>query len=158
MVKIPRRYVPVSLTSNDAKRQLGYINKSRKSYKNGKYFVRPKVKSYKSRKSNHLQRLKSLYNVNARPSRELELKSKCKMNALSKIVSKGKGAYLSAGSRPNQTPESWGYARLASALTGGNASIVDYSILKNGCRKTSKSLKLAESLIRKNKTKKRRHS
>jgi len=37
------------------------------------------------------------------------------------IVKKGKGAYYSSGSRPNQIPHSWGYTRLASAITGGNA-------------------------------------
>jgi len=40
---------------------------------------------------------------------------------LQKIVNKGMGAYYSSGSRPNQTPASWGIARLASAITGGPA-------------------------------------
>ena len=50
------------------------------------------------------------------------------------------GAYFSSGSRPNQTPHSWGYARLASSITGNNASIVDYKILKKGCKKKVKHL------------------
>ena len=68
---------------------------------------------------------------------------------LEQIVNKGRGAYYSSGSRPNQTAESWGLARLASAVTGGNASIVDYHILKSGCKKTSKALKLANKTCKK---------
>ena len=50
------------------------------------------------------------------------------MKALKHITKKGRGAYYSSGSRPNQTAQSWARARLASALTGGNASAVDYYI------------------------------
>ena len=64
------------------------------------------------------------------------------------------GAYYSSGSRPNQTPHSWGYARLYSALAGGPAAKVDYHILKDGCSKKSKSLKLAKN-PRKNATRKK---
>jgi hypothetical protein len=32
-------------------------------YKKGKYYERPKVKTFKSRKSNHLKRAEKLYNV-----------------------------------------------------------------------------------------------
>ena len=75
-----------------------------------------------------------------------------KKSGLDTIIEKGKGAYYSSGSRPNQTPESWGYARLASALTGGNSSIIDYYILENGCKKNSIALKLARK-TKKNKEK-----
>jgi len=53
------------------------------------------------------------------------------------------GAYYSSGSRPNQTAKSWGLARLASSVTGGKSSLIDYNILLNGCKKNSKALKLA---------------
>ena len=153
--KVPVRYVPKNLTKKDKVNQMKYLNKSRKDYKKGKYFIRPKVKSFKSRRSNHLKRLKILYKVpNALPSEELAKKSKCDIDILKKIVNKGEGAYLSSGSRPNQTPASWGYARLASALTGGNAALVDFHLLEKGCKKNSKSLKLAKKLKRKNITKK----
>ena len=66
------------------------------------------------------------------------------MHELRKIVSKGMGAYYSSGSRPNQTAESWGIARLASAITGGKSAVVDYHLLEKGCNKKSKSLKLAK--------------
>ena len=45
-----------------------------------------------------------------------------------KIIDKGKGAYYSSGSRPNQTPESWGYARLASVILGGPSRKIDADI------------------------------
>lgn len=45
-----------------------------------------------------------------------------------KILSKGRGAYFSGGSRPNQTPSSWAYARLASVIMNGGARKVDKKI------------------------------
>jgi len=77
-----------------------------------------------------------------KPSPELARKTGCSMSALKKIVQKGEGAYYSSGSRPNQTPQSWAYARLASAITGGKAANVDRKILEKGCKKSSKALKM----------------
>src|SRR6056300_889333 len=155
--KVPLRYIPKKLTIKDKAKQVRYLKKSRKNYKKGNYFIRPKIKSFKNRKSNHTRRLQELYKVkNARPNKELAKKSKCSIATLKKIINKGEGAYLSSGSRPNQTPQSWGYARLASALTGGNAAIIDYHLLEKGCEKNSKSLKLAKKLKQQNITKKMR--
>ena len=44
-------------------------------------------------------------------------------------MDKGRGAYFSSGSRPNQTPESWALARLASALMFGKSARIDKDIL-----------------------------
>jgi len=55
------------------------------------------------------------------------------------------GAYYSSGSRPNQTAQSWGKARLYSAISGGPASKSDGHILREGCDKTSKALKLSKT-------------
>ena len=68
------------------------------------------------------------------------------IEALNKIVKKGEGAYYSSGSRPNQTPQSWGYARLASSVTGGKAAIVDYDILENGCNHKKPAFLLAKKM------------
>jgi hypothetical protein len=73
----------------------------------------------------------------------------CSKDALSHIIKKGEGAYYSSGSRPNQTAQSWGIARLASAVTGGKAAVIDYNILKSGCKSSSKALKLANKAIKK---------
>jgi hypothetical protein len=45
-----------------------------------------------------------------------------------KIILKGKGAYYSSGSRPNQTPFSWGYGRLASVIMNGPSRRLDKDI------------------------------
>ena len=85
------------------------------------------------------------YNIeNIVPSKELSEKTGCSLAALQKIVSKGEGAYFSSGSRPNQTAQSWGNARLASALTAGKDGAVDYNILHDGCKRGSKGYKMAE--------------
>ena len=142
------------MTRTDTKKQRHSLRKSRKLYKKGKYYQRPKVKTFKSRKSNHLSRARKLYSIkNIKPSKQLSTKTKCTEQALEKIVNKGRGAYYSSGSRPNQSAESWGLARLASSITGGNASISDYHILKEGCKPTSRALKMARKTCKlRNKT------
>ena len=147
-MSMPYRYVPKTLSRRDRIRQRKSIQKSRKLYKKGVYFSRPKLKSYKHRSSSHTRRAEEMYHVQKiKPSRELARATRCTQKSLEKIVNKGRGAYYSSGSRPNQTAESWGLARLASAITGRNAAKVDYHILKDGCRKTSKALRLAEKLV-----------
>jgi hypothetical protein len=145
-----KRYVPNSLTQKDKQKQRSMLTKSRKMYKQNKYYTRKPVASYKHKTSIHITNAKRIYGVQTvAPNRELARKTGCSVDALRKIVKKGQGAYYSSGSRPNQTPQSWGLARLASSITAGNASLVDYDILEQGCNSTSKALKLAKT--RKNK-------
>jgi hypothetical protein len=134
-MKFPQRYIPKTLKRKDKETQLRNIRKSRKFYKKGKYIGRPTLESFHSRPSSHVEKAKKMYNVDSIvPSLELARKTGCSVSSLKKIINKGRGAYYSSGSRPNQTAESWGRARLASALTGGPASKVDASILKKGCK------------------------
>jgi len=141
---VPQRYLPKTLSRRDFEKQRRNLKKSRKLYRQGIYYTRPKVSSFRSRKSNHLRRAREIYGVeNVKPSKILAKRTQCSLEALEKIVNKGRGAYFSSGSRPNQTAESWGVARLASAITGGNASMVDYSILEEGCKPTSPALRFA---------------
>mgnify|MGYP001464167251 CR=1 FL=1 len=49
-------------------------------------------------------------------------------NALEEVFKKGMSAYYKGGSRPNQTPESCGYARVYSYIMGGNTRKVDNEI------------------------------
>ena len=145
MFGIPRRYIPFTLSRKDKIKQKNMILKSRKLYRSKKYFTRKKVSSFKSKPSKHIINAKRIYNIDKiTPSRELAKKTGCSLQALNKIVNKGEGAYYSSGSRPNQTPQSWGLARLASAVTGGKASKVDFSILKEGCSHTGKAYRLAK--------------
>ena len=141
---IPRKYVPKRLSKKDKKKQLKEIKKSRKAYKNRQYHSRKKVKSFQSKKSGHILNAERIYKVkNVRPGKELAKKTGCSIGSLQKIVKKGQGAYFSSGSRPNQTAHSWGYARLASSITGGKSAAVDFKILNEGCKKTAKAYKLA---------------
>lgn len=142
--KFPKRYIPKSVKLKDKLSLKNELLKSRKKYKKGIYYTRKNVKSFKSKPSKHIQNAKSLYRVNSiEPNIELSKKTGCSVDSLNKIVNKGMGAYYSSGSRPNQTPQSWGIARLASAITGQKASSVDLDILKEGCSKNSMALKMA---------------
>jgi hypothetical protein len=152
MLTFIKRYVPNMLTESDKQKQRKMLTKSRKMYKQKKYYTRKPVASYKHKTSSHITNAKQIYDVQTVvPNRELAMKTGCSVDALRKIVKKGEGAYYSSGSRPNQTPQSWGLARLASSITAGNASLVDYDILEKGCNSNSKALKLAKT--RKNKQK-----
>jgi hypothetical protein len=146
MVRVPLRYLPSRLTRKDRAKQVRSLARSRKAYKVGKYYQRPKIASFKSKKSDHIVRAIKMYGVDRIvPNQELAKKTQCSVAALKQIVKKGEGAYYSSGSRPNQTARSWGLARLASSITGGKASAVDYSILEKGCNhKTSKAFRLAK--------------
>ncbi len=144
-MNIPEKYIPKGLSIKDRKKQKKNIERSRKLYKKGKYFQRPKVKSYKSKSSKHLAKVKKMYNVDPLVvDADLVKKTMCSEEGLNKILNKGRGAYYSSGSRPNQTAESWAVARLGSAITGGPASAYDYHVLEEHCDKKSKVLKLAK--------------
>lgn len=153
-LNVPRKYNPTYLSKKDREKQDKNLRKSRRLYKKGVYYSRPKVKTFKSRKSSHLKKAKNMYGVSEiNSTKELSKKTQCTQESLEKIINKGRGAYYSSGSRPNQSAESWGIARLASSLTGGNAAIVDYHILKSGCKSSSKARKLARKTCKKqNKT------
>jgi hypothetical protein len=143
-LKFPVRYLPKMLDNNDKKTQVKMLVKSQQLYKKGIYYTRDKVASFKNKKSNHIANARKIYKIeNISPTKELAIKTGCKLDVLKKIVSKGEGAYFSSGSRPNQTAQSWGLARLASALTSGKAAAVDYNIIRDGCDHKKKAFILA---------------
>ena len=147
---IPVKYAPSILTNQDREKQIKAIRRSRKNYRKGIYTSRPKIKSYPKKVSKHIIKARKIYGIHKiKPSKKLAKKTGCDKKGLSKIVKKGMGAYYSSGSRPSQTGHSWGYARLASAITGGKSSAVDYHILKDYCSKKSKALRLAKKFMRK---------
>ena len=147
---IPIRYLPKRLSKKDRAAQLKMLAKSRKMYKQGKYYTRKKVPSFKSKESDHVKKARKIYGVDSiAPSEELSVATGCSMDALQKIVAKGEGAYFSSGSRPNQTAHSWGYARLGSSLTAGKAAAVDFKILEAGCDHSGPAFRLAKQAKRK---------
>ena len=142
------RYVPRTLSRKDRRKQIDMLKRSRRMYKRGKFYGRTmKLRSYPHVASKHTDVARRMYGVDrVVPNAALAKVTKCSVSALRQIVRKGEGAFYSSGSRPNQTPQSWGYARLASAITGGKAAGVDYGILENGCKSTSRALRLARTV------------
>lgn len=156
-LKVPKKYIPKGLTSKNKQKQKKELQKSRNNYKKGIYKTRKKIDSFKSKKSNHVKNAFKIYKIDSmNVNKTLSEKTGCSIGALNKILNKGRGAYYSSGSRPNQTADSWGYARLASSITGGKSSAVDYNILKDGCKISSKALKLANKSKKKHKNGKRK--
>jgi hypothetical protein len=125
--------------------QRNMLKKSKALYKRQQYYTRKKVNSFHSKPSQHVKNAMQLYHLNnVLPSRKLSRATGCSVNALSRIVKKGEGAYYSSGSRPNQTAQSWGIARLASAITGGKSAAVDFHILEKGCQHNKTAYRLAK--------------
>ena len=113
MPNIPKRYIPKNLSTKDKKKQKKELLKSRKNYRSKKgtkrYYTRKKMQSFKSKTSPHILNARKMYKVDdVIPNKKLSDATGCSIKALEKIVSKGKGAYFSSGSRPNQTAHSWG--------------------------------------------------
>jgi len=154
---VPLRYVPTALSHADAQAQARMLRRSRRLYRQGQYVARKPVASFRNRTSRHVKRAQTVYGVDhvvpgpgsaEQPGLlrlpELARATGCSVKALSQIVRKGEGAYYSSGSRPNQTAQSWGIARLASALTAGKAAAVDYGILDKGCNHRKTAFQLAK--------------
>jgi len=143
-LRVPMRYLPASLTKKDRIKQKRMLMRSRKLYKKHQYYTRKQLQSYKHKTSNHIKDAQKIYKIqNITPNAQLAKATGCSIAALKQIVRKGEGAYYSSGSRPNQTAQSWGLARLASSVTGGKAAAVDYNILTNGCDHSKRAFKLA---------------
>lgn len=144
-MNVPIKYLPHILTKKDRVKQKAQLIKSRKAYKRGNYINRAPLKSFKSKKSQHILNAEKIYKINNLSiNQNLSKKTGCSIKSLKKILKKGQGAYYSSGSRPGQTSYSWGIARLASSITAGKAAAIDYNILEEGCKKNSKALKLAK--------------
>jgi hypothetical protein len=116
--KIPKQYAPSSLTKSDRKKQIESIKKQT---------IRPKVESFKSKRSSHVIAFEKKYGVKI-TNKAFIYKNIISKTGVDKILAKGRGAYFSSGSRPNQTPASWSNARLASVIMNGPARKVDKAI------------------------------
>lgn len=116
--KINPKYLPKSLTPSDRKKQLKSIQAGTD---------RPKLKSYKSKRSSHAVNFENKYKTKITDLNFVK-KNIIRKEGIDKILSKGRGAYYSSGSRPNQTPNSWAYSRLASVIMNGKARKVDKDI------------------------------
>jgi hypothetical protein len=83
--------------------------------------------SFKSKRSGWVKKFEDKYGTKITDKKFIN-KNIITYTGQKKIIDKGKGAYFSSGSRPNQTPTSWGLARLASVILGGEARRIDKKI------------------------------
>jgi len=118
--KFYKKYVPKSLTKNDKEKQIKSILKEKQ---------RPKLKSFKEKKSTWTEKFHKKY---GKKSLEWIYKNIIKKKQAQAILSKGKAAYYSSGSRPNQTPQSWARARLYSVIMGGPSRKIDKKLWNEG--------------------------
>ena len=95
-----------------------------KSFFEGK--ERPKT-SFKSKRSGWVKKFEDKYGTKISDKKFIH-KNIISYAGQKQIIDKGKGAYFSSGSRPNQTPTSWGLARLASVILGGPSRRIDKKI------------------------------
>jgi len=127
---IPKRYLS-GLSRKDRRTQKKNILKARKSYKSkkktNKYVPRPKLKSFKSKKSSWTQKFHTLY-PGVKTIKDISKAVGIPRKALLAVKKKGMGAYYSSGSRPNQTAQSWGLARMYSYILGGPTRRIDQEI------------------------------
>lgn len=115
---IPKKYVPKSLSKEDKKKQVKSIKEKTD---------RPKLKSFKSKRSSNVEAFEKKYKTKINDFKFIS-KNIIKQKGIDEIMSKGRGAYYSGGSRPNQTPTSWALGRLASVIMNGKARKVDIKI------------------------------
>lgn len=87
---------------------------------------RPKT-AFKSQRSGWVKKFEDKYGVKI-SNKEWIHKNIITRTGQQKIIDKGMGAYYSSGSRPNQTPTSWGLARLASVILNGPSRRIDKNI------------------------------
>ena len=127
--KVPKRYVPKSLSPEDKKKQEKSLLEKKK---------RPKLESFKSKESPFVTKFKKKYGT-VITNKKFINDNIITYTGQRKIIEKGMAAYYSSGSRPNQSPASWSNARLASVIMGGPALKVDRAIAEKHGREKWKS-------------------
>ena len=122
---IPDRYL-ANLKGAERRKQIKSIVEKKQ---------RPKT-SFKSKESSWTQKFNKKYGdeldkmKGGRSKRNIAKITGIPYKAINEVFKKGEGAYYSAGSRPNQTPQSWAYARVYPYILGGKARNIDKEITK----------------------------
>ena len=130
-----RKYIPKSLSEEDKKKQKKQLDKSVADYKKGKFTGRKKLSSFQSKTSGYVKKVKEKLGVPMNITKiadkltRTDKRMKEVKKGLEEVMMKGKGAYYSSGSRPNQTAFSWGLGRVGSVLTGGPSRKIDKKIV-----------------------------
>ena len=116
---LPKKYVPKGLSKADKAKQVSSIKKGTD---------RPKLKSAPpSKRSGHVVAFEKKYGTKITNDSFIS-KNILKREGIRQVLTKGRGAYYSAGSRPNTNSAAWARARLASVLLGRKARQVDKAI------------------------------
>lgn len=115
--KVNAKYVPKSLTPADKKKQVKSIMTGTK---------RPELKSAPTKRSGYVASFERKYGYKITDPRVA--KEIISREGINQILSKGRGAYVSSGSRPNTSSTQWALARLASVIMNGPARKVDQAI------------------------------
>lgn len=124
---VPKQYIE-GLTPSQRVLQEKLFRQSEDYFeRTGKVKARPRVSAKESPRSPHVQRFEKKYGYKVTDLRRV--RQDFPDTDIDTILRKGKGAYMTSGSRPNQTPDSWANARLASVLTGGSALKVDKDLV-----------------------------
>jgi hypothetical protein len=126
--KILKKYTK-GLSLKDKSKQKKNIKTARRSYKRCKYVSRPKLKSFKKKESGWTAKFHKRY-PEAKSVPQISRATGIPTKALNAVKRKGMGAYYSSGSRPNQTAQSWGKARMYSYILGGPTRKIDREITK----------------------------
>ena len=113
---IPKHYL-ANLKGKDRTAQIKSIVEGKK---------RPKT-DFKSKRSGWVVKFEKKYGTKI-TDKDFIHKNILRKAGQEQIIKKGKGAYYSSGSRPNQTPFSWGYGRLASVILNGPSRKIDKNI------------------------------
>lgn len=110
-----KKYVPDALSPADRRKQI-------RSIRSHSISPRPRVQ-YRNRGSRWTRAFHRRYGENA----DIEYIARHLMHraGINAILKRGRGAYVSSGSRPNQNIHSWSYARLHSVIMNGPARRVD---------------------------------
>ncbi len=122
---IPDRYL-ANLKGAERRKQIKSIVEKKQ---------RPKT-SFKSKESTWTQKFNKKYGdeldkmKGGRSKRNIAKITGIPYKAINEVFKKGEGAFYSSGSRPNQTPQSWAYARVYSYILGGKARNIDKEITK----------------------------
>ena len=116
------------LAQAEARKQRALIRESQKEYeRTGRVEARPRVSDAPVPRSSHATKFERRYGFKV--GDVARVKKAFPDTDVATILSKGRAAYASSGSRPNVTPEQWAKARLASVLTGGKALRVDKDLV-----------------------------
>jgi hypothetical protein len=126
-MSLPSNYTG-GLAQAAARKQVALIRESQSEYeRTGKVVPRPRVTDAPTPRSAHAAKFERRYGYKI--SDLAKVRRDFPDTDVAGILSKGRAAYASSGSRPNTTPEAWAKARLASVLTGGKALRVDKDLV-----------------------------